>query len=92
MREPINSPDLSYEQRDTLDRLGEAGIQEAFNAVLVERELPLRVYRFELAALEAHSVSDEPIIPVDFELLPPPGGCYCCSQSAPGERWVCYCC
>jgi hypothetical protein len=92
MREPINSADLSYEQRDIVNQLGEPGIRDAFNAVLLERGLPLRVHRFELASLEAHPVSEEPIIPVDFELIPPPGGCYCCSQEHPGERWVCYCC
>jgi hypothetical protein len=79
-REPIAQSALDDHQQKTLELVSRASLRADFNRLLEQRGIPLRVYHLEMTA--------EPMPerkPGD-NLMPPPGGCYCCSNGA------CYCC
>jgi len=102
MRAAIDQDQLSEEQLQTLELVQEADLRSAFDEVLRERGIPLRVYGYQLgpeqdaeSAGGKYSVSgsrDAQAIDSDAELIPDPGGCFCCHQHEVGGPWICYCC
>ena len=79
-REPIEQSSLSGEQQRTLELVSRASLRDDFNRYLRERGIPLQVYHLEMSA------EPVPAGKPGEHLMPPPGGCYCCSDGA------CYCC
>ncbi len=102
MRAAIDQDQLSEEQLRTLKLVQEADLRTAFNEVLRERGIPLRVYGFQLGPeLDAEYAGgeytvgesqDAESIDPDPELMPEPGGCFCCHQDKVGGPCICYCC
>ena len=81
-------------QLEILSQIGQRELVEAFDKLLHDRGLPLRIRSVEFDQLPI-SPAAEPIMaqsttPPDF-LPPPPGGAYSCWWELDYNVWVCEC-